>query len=224
MDRYLFYMYLEYLKDNDLTFWSQMWKQPKKMISLLIAVCVLGAISIILSFFDATIRYAFIAAIFEFGTCIVLYFYTEHYKITCSKKRADEYRDYCEKIKKWLVECNIKTEVAIKSLLDRVNKSIEEIESLDKDSQLRTDKWLQALVIPVLLAIITTVLNTNSDMEVMISGTITIIICFIALYCGYTGVRRIANFPNKRMYQQLKCFASDLQGVWDTQFSNSIFK
>ena len=73
-------------------------------------------------------------------------------------------------------------------------------------------------------AIGTTVLNTNSDMEVMISGTITIIICFIALYCGYTGIQRITNFPNKRMYQQLKCFASDLQGVLDTQFSNSIFK
>lgn len=41
---------------------------------------------------------------------------------------------------------------------------------------------------------ITTVISTNSDMGVMIAETITIIICFIALYCGYTGVQRIANF------------------------------
>jgi len=224
MDRYLFYMYLEYLKENKLTFWPKLLKRPKMIIGLLIAVVVFGVTSVILSFFDDTIRYAFIIATLEFGMCMFLYFYTEHYKIICSKKRADEYRDYCKKIKRWLAGCHIKTEDAIKILLGRVNKSIEELESLDKDSQLRIDKWLQALVIPILLAIITTVLSTNSDMEVMVAGTITIIICFIALYCGYTGVQRIANFPNKRMYQQLKCFASDLQGVLDTQFSNSIFK
>lgn len=79
-------------------------------------------------------------------------------------------------------------------------------------------------MIPIVLAIITTILSSNSGAKEMISGILTVIILFISIYSIYVAVSKLASFPNKRMYQQLKYFASDLQGVLDKQFSNSVFK
>ena len=59
------------------------------------------------------------------------------------------------------------------------------------------------------LAIITTILSSNSGAKEMISGILTVIILFISIYSIYVAISKLASFPNKRMYQQLKCFASD---------------
>lgn len=95
---------------------------------------------------------------------------------------------------------------------------------MDKESQERTDKWLQALIIPILLAIITTSISNVSDISVMFKNMLIIIIGFVSVYCIFIALQKISNFPNKRMMEKLNCFASDLQGVLDTQFSDSVFK
>lgn len=224
MDRYLFYMYLEYLKENKLTFWPKLLKQPKVVILLMIAVVTSGIISVVISLVDISQYLSLAAVVAEFLFCVFLYIYTENYMITYSKDRTNEYKDYCKKIKNWLNSCNVKNEEKINILLDRVNVSMKELEIIDQKSQERTEKWLQTLIIPIILAIITTILSSDSGAKEMISGILTVIILFISIYSIYVAVSKLASFPNKRMYQQLKCFASDLQGVLDTQFSNSIFK
>ena len=224
MERYLFYMYLEYLKENKLTFWPKLWKQPKIAIILMLVVVLSWLASFVISFFKTTQYWSIVTLAMEIISCVILYFYTEHYMIACSKKRTNEYCDYCKKIKNWLNSCNVNDEEKIKVLLGRVNESMKEIEIIEQKSQDRIEKWLQALVIPIVLAIITTILGSNSDMNGMITGISTVIILFISVYMIYIAVSKIVSFPNKRMHEQLKCFSSDLQGVLDTQFPDSIFK
>lgn len=222
MDRYLFYMYLKYLKDNKLTFWYELWKQPKMAI-VLFAIVIISGISLLVFIFIN--KYLIlISIIVEIVSCVILYFYTENYRITCSKNKTEEYRKYCKDIKRWLNGCGIRDKEAVEVLHSRVIESIEQLKSLDKESQERTDKWLQALIIPVVLAIITTVISNVSDIAVMFNNTLIIIICFVSIYCIFTSTQKISSFPQKRMLEQLNCFASDLQGVLDTQFTDSIFK
>lgn len=222
MDRYLFYMYLKYLKDNKLTFWYELWKQPKMAIFLFAIVIISGIALLVFIFINKYLM--LISIIMEIVSCVILYFYTENYRITCSKNKTEEYRKYCKDIKIWLNSCGIKDKEAVEVLHSRVIESIEQIKSLDKESQERTDKWLQALIIPVVLAIITTVISNVSDIAVMFNNTLIIIICFVSVYCIFTSTQKISSFPQKRMLEQLNCFASDLQSVLDTQFTDSIFK
>lgn len=120
--------------------------------------------------------------------------------------------------------CGIIDREVVEVLHSRVIENIEQLKSLDKESLERTDKWLQALIIPIVLAIITTSISNVSDIAVIFKNTLIIIICFVSVYCIFIAVQKISNFPNKRMIEKLNCFAGDLQGVLDTQFSDSIFK
>lgn len=224
MDNYLFYMYLKYLKDSKLTFWPKLLKQPPVTIILLVIIIISGMASIILSFVGINYYFMLGSILLEIISCAILYFYTENYKITCSESKAEDYKKYCKDIKIWLNSCGIRDRESVEVLHSRVIESIERIKSLDKESQERTDKWLQALIIPILLAIITTSISNVSDISVMFKNMLIIIIGFVSVYCIFIALQKISNFPNKRMMEKLNCFASDLQGVLDTQFSDSVFK
>ncbi len=224
MDNYLFYMYLKYLKDNKLTFWSKLLKQPPVAIILFVIIIISGISSIILSFININYYFILGSILLEIISCAVLYFYTENYRITCSERKAEDYKEYCKKIRIWLNSCGIIDREVVEVLHSRVIENIEQLKSLDKESLERTDKWLQALIIPIVLAIITTSISNVSDIAVIFKNTLIIIICFVSVYCIFIAVQKISNFPNKRMIEKLNCFASDLQGVLDTQFSDSIFK
>lgn len=224
MDKYLFYMYLKYLKDKKLTFWPKLLKQPTIVIILFVTIIVFGMASIILSFVNISYYFVLGSIVLEIISCAVLYLYTENYRIICSESATEKYRKYCKNIKKWLIGCGIRDKEAVEVLHNRVIESIEQIKSLDENSQERTDKWLQTLIIPVVLAIITTVISNDSDVDVMFKKTLIIIVCFVSVYCIFIAVQKISNFPNKRMIEKLNCFASDLQGVLDTQYMDSIFK
>ena len=72
MYRYLFYMYLEYLKENKLTFWPKLLKQPKGVILLMIAIVTSGIISIVISFVDISQYLSLAAVVAEFLFCVFL--------------------------------------------------------------------------------------------------------------------------------------------------------
>ena len=84
MDRYLFYMYLEYLKENKLTFWPKLLKQPKVVILLIIAIVISGIISVVISLVDINQYLSLVAVGAECLFCVLLYIYTENYMISSS--------------------------------------------------------------------------------------------------------------------------------------------
>ncbi|MDE5946017.1 MAG: hypothetical protein K2G63_01730, partial [Oscillospiraceae bacterium] len=62
--------------------------------------------------------------IMEIVSCVILYFYTENYRITCSKNKTEEYRKYCKDIKSWFISCGIRNKEAVEALHSRVIESI----------------------------------------------------------------------------------------------------
>lgn len=79
----------------------------------------------------------------------------------------------------------------------------------------RWNKWLQALVIPVVLTLVTIIIANQKDDNVIISSVITIMLIFGIIYGLIILFRTVSDLPLKRRSNQMQGFAEDLQSTMD---------
>ena len=95
---------------------------------------------------------------------------------------------------------------------------LEKAETDRKYKKESMDKWLQVLVIPVILAILSAFMNQQTDFVQVMNYASASILIFLVVYGEIWGVRRVRYFLSQYKLQQVQWFADDLQGVLDTQF------
>lgn len=222
MDRKIFNAYLKYQKDNKLTFWPFLNRQKpiiKTMFWMSLVFLIIGST---LCFFRVTIVWGIIGMALSLICCAVLYLVLEYYQIKESQISYVEYILYCKTLYGWLTGYGVDNEEKVRSLQDRIDKRIVKSKEECRESYARMEKWMQVLIIPIALAIITTIVDKKDDIDLMVGAILMILIILLLLYFYANLFVKIGNYPLKRRVSQLECFSADLQGILDTQFANGI--
>lgn len=218
MEWILYYSYLKFRKDNMESIPRRLVQLPALVIVLLCLLCISTIAGLIVSLIATIKIFAWIPIGIESICCIILYFYTENYQIRMSDVKLEEYRAYCEEVYKWLESCCISSKEEIQDIKNRLLSYIVRTETDRKYKKESVDKWLQVLVIPVILAVLSVLINQQAGIEYALSYAFSIIFVFLLIYGAIWGVRRVKYFFSERKLDQIQYFADDLQGVLDTQF------
>lgn len=136
----------------------------------------------------------------------------------------NEYWDFCNETKKWIVELfhfddNDKTDVIkeIKEIKNRVDTYRQELNDDAEKRANRMDKWIQALAIPFVLAIITAVIDKNDDISKAVAIIFSIILVGVVLFGIFWLSNNFKSLLRKQKIEQLKLFSEDLQGIIDAE-------
>lgn len=211
METRLFYSYLKFAKENKQTFWPKLLGRPIGVIVFFILTlgsCFAGAISSLCGWRIV----ASIALMCEIGFGAVFYYLSEKYRIDFCDSEYGKYKDYCLNLSDHFEKIGIKKE-DISEICNSVCKKIDGLRLEEDKIKARGEKWLQTLIIPTIIAIITAVIAKQDSIEIMLTYTFAIVIVFAVVYGGVSVMRSISYFPEKRRIKQMECFASDLQSV-----------
>lgn len=214
MEQYLFYAYLEYLKEKNLSPGFKFLKLPLHII-LLLAGTLISFVVTIAGIFINNPWVTWLPLIFEVACCIALYYCVENYQIKFSITDYFEYQKHCKNLAIWLEQFSLKTNEDISMLRDRLNARIATLKAEEENRTTRSDKWLQTLVIPVVLSVITNIITNQKDATTMITVTSAILLVFVIVYSCIAVIKNIVHFPQREKTRQMERFANDLQGLLD---------
>ena len=219
MDSILFDSYRKYQKEQKDNFIKAIFKLPiwAKIFLAIIVLCLAYSVLVV---FVPCLRaaYGYCLAV-EVLTCVALYFYTENFQIKTSDSRLFVFQEYCEKIKHWLESIGVNvTPENIAEIMKRITKRIALLEKKRKERRDRIDRWIQILIIPILLAIFSAVIKEQTDLSLLLVYAVTMIVAIASIGLAFLNVYNIIDFFQKRKLEQMKSFAEDLQGILDCQF------
>lgn len=224
MHTILFDSYRKYQKENKLSFVKTIFKLPLGAKFFLggLAMCLIY--SLLACFIDFYKNTYFICLIVQVVLCIGLYFYTENFQIKNSDYRLTIYQEYCEEIKLWLIKIGIiVNKENITELVSRIEKEIEKSEKQRKATRDRIEKWIQILIIPILLALFSSIIREQTDLTTLFAYAIAFLVALGSIALVFLNCYNVFDFFKKRKLEQLKSLCNDLQGVLDCQFNNKLF-
>ena len=211
------YSYLQFQKTNNKKVWKRLMMLPWYLLLLFIVSLALLITTFVL---DCVLSNKIPVIIFEVGALIAVcltYYLSEKYMVTTSKTTLQNYAKSRELFNEWLKTVQINNDDDKKLLLSRLKEYIALQEAKQKRITDRWDKWLQVLVIPVVLTLMTTVIASQKDVNLIIASAITIILIFGMSYGLITLFRTVNELPMKRRINQMQCFADDLQSTMDME-------
>ncbi len=246
MERRLLNLYLKHIKEVDKKVFRKVTMLPKRIVIQLLAIVVLlvvAVLSAILSgnefdFISDQSKWQtvcawiyFVSVMLSVIVCVFSHFSVSKYEITISDISIKEYWRYCERTKGWIKtelfpecddDCVITEE--IHSLKERIYQYRREIETLSEKREARTEKWIQTLAIPVVLAIITAAINKNEKWETALSIIVAIMIIGAMAFSVIWLINNFKSLLRKQKTEQLRFFSEDLQGVLDLQHYSQYMK
>lgn len=225
MEEILFDGYRKFLKDTQDNVFKSFLKMPfgGRFYLSNIILCVI--VSIIVVGFTNWILVSVILLGVEIILCVASYFYVENYQIKTSGIRVVEYKAYCKEIMQWLKSNDI--EVSRDNLYElkrRIWASWESREHARKKGIDRVEKWVQALLIPLLLAVFSEIIDGQTDVGVLVSSMLVLIVAIGIVCATVINCYNMVSFFQKRKLEQMRKFANDIQGIIDTQFEDSLIK
>lgn len=222
MEDKLFYAYLKYQKDSLRNAWSNLLKLDWRVL-LPFAISITSTVStLVLTLVSPLCSWNWISVAVMASSYIVLMHTTEDSRIKRSHEKLVEYCDYCAEMKIWLAGFLIDSKEKIVCIRERILGKISNIRNAHEKSTAGVDKWLQGFATPVVIAVITAVIAGEDATEEKIVTTVTVIMLFASVWYLCSVGAKMLNFNGKRKVEQLECFASDLQGILDTQFEGGI--
>lgn len=225
MHTILFDNYRQHQKKTRGNVFKAFWKLPLPAIIILLTIA-LTIIYAILSIFIKHLQQWYLwCLLVEAISCIALYFYTEYYQINTSSTRLQVYKKYCGEILAWLRTTGIIiNEKNLKEIITRVNRDVKSLEEKRLKRRDRIEKWIQILIIPILLAIFSEMIREKTDISVLIAYALVLLVSLGSLALAFLCCYNIIDFFQKRKLEQLKSFSKDLQGVIDTQLEKKLLK
>lgn len=222
MEDKLFYAYLKYQKDSLRNAWSNLLKLHWTVL-LPFGISIISTLSTLaLTLVSPLCGWNWISVAVMSLSYFVLMHTTESFQIKRSHEKFAEYCAYCAEMKMWLADFSIDSREKIASVKERISEKISDIRTTHEKGATNVDKWLQGFATPVVIAVITAVIAGENATEEKIATTVIVIMIFaLAWYLCSVGAKML-NFNSKRKVEQLECFASDLQGILDTQFEGGL--
>ena len=222
MEDKLFYAYLKYQKDSMRNAWSNLLKLHWTVL-LPFGISIISTLSTLaLTLVSPLCGWNWISVAVMSLSYFVLMHTTENFQIKRSHEKFVEYCDYCAEMKIWLAEFSIVSRERIVSVKDRISGKISDIRTTHEKGATSVDKWLQGFATPIVIAVITAIIAGENATEEKIATTIIVIVIFALTWYLCSVCAKMLNFNSKRKVEQLECFASDLQGIIDTQFEGGL--
>lgn len=233
MEKRLFNLYLKYIEEHCPSVWARLNKIPRKIkchMGGMIISYVLALISLYVSkslnetwaLIVASSSILFLISCVVFG--LFLFFSTEKYEIDVSDKTIKEYWQYCFGVRNWFLNEFILEKLSEKDLDDNITEVrkrvdlylLEQAQKIESRNS-RIDKWVQALAVPFVLAIITSVLDKSEATVNAISEIFAILLVFVALFGVVWTIYSVVRVFKRQKLEQMKRFSEDLQGALDCQ-------
>lgn len=243
MIKRLLNLYVKHIKESDKEIWKRITSLPKNIIAEMMVALIcftLTILSAILANADVeifnnteiwgiacTITYV-ISAIVAVFFCAIAQIAIGKYEIEISDSSMNEYWTFCNETKKWIAELfhfdntNIINE--IETIKNRVDTYRQELNDDAEKRANRMDKWIQALAIPFVLAIITAVIDKNDDISKAVAIIVSIILVGVVLFGIVWLSNNFKSLLRKQKIEQLRLFSEDLQGIIDAEHYCNIGK
>ena len=219
----LFDCYRQYQKSSKDNILKAFFKLPIPAVVLMSLSLVCVVLNFVVVSCNLVAPIGLLLLVAEMVICIALYLFTDNYQIKNSDTRILKYVSHCSDLAEWLHQTGfIVSKENVIELRNRVNQHISNDQKRKKENQERFDKWCQALLFPILLAIFSTAIKDQSDILVMVGYAVTMIVSIGLLYLGVYHCLNVISFFEKRRVAQMEHFAADLQGIIDTQFDEKI--
>lgn len=216
METYIFYNYLKWRKDSKNTTINKLLKMPILPKLLIISLITSGIISLIALFFSEKISFAFI--IIEVILGIISLFYSEKLFIDNSNQKYQDYKLYCNDLSTWLQSFDIIKKEQIAILQKRIDIIVSESKTKSVSRRETAEKWLQVLLIPIILAIANNIINSQTDLNKVIAYIISIMIIFLSIYSTTLAFVSVFSLLDNWQISKYKQFSNDLQSVIDIKF------
>lgn len=224
MELLLYRSYLKYLKDNKIPVSEALKKIPKVMLWILISLILSAICAVVVLCIEQIRQYFFVALGVEAIVSLIVFLYAQHYEIKNSDKDIKAHKKYCEALYIWLEKSLISVES--KDIVELKSRMDSRLEKYAETQQRTTDiimRFIQTLIIPVILTVLTVILNNQIDINVILAyGFVAImLLCFfIVTLFGFVS---FINLIRKNEYEKMNSFSKDLQSILDTQFEDGIF-
>lgn len=177
-----------------------------------------------LFFFEKRIVLAYIMILLEYIFCILLSILGEKQIIKSSKNDLTNYIEYCSAIYNFLKSCQITKQEEINEYKNRIALQIQIQKEEILSRQKNIEKWTQTFIIPIVLIILTSIMNNENNLMYNINNILFIIVSFSIIYFIIWGIQKLIYLLSERSQLNKKQnFVDDLQGVLDTQFNQSKF-
>ena len=218
MEYHLLNSYLKYQKDHSESF-TKVIKRIPWYIALLLGLAILCLIASIVCVFVTGINGWFY--VFTFAEAIIafiLYWAQERWEIKYSRKQYDNFRVSAQNLYNWLSEYCITTEEEIELIKARLTRDLEKQDELKKEQKNKIDKWMQTLVIPLILAIITSFISNQTNIESVLGYVFSLLAITFLVYAMIWIIRSVYGLITSRKRDNIELFIDDLQGVIDVMF------
>lgn len=214
MDERIFNCYLKYQKKNNPDIFKKLKSLPKslRILMLLLVGSIFGGI--VSSFFKsetASVVFLFLNAVLSFA----FYWRCENYRIKISDKSIEKHKEYCSNIASWLKTVGIETDEHIQLVYERITERISKNNTARDKSVTRVEKWVQVLLVPILLCIISEIIKSDVDVSVAIENSFVVILFSAMVFSIIYISRSFKWFSIKRETAQMQYFAEDLRSILD---------
>ena len=218
MENQLLNCYLKYQKDRNKSVVKAIRKLPMYILILLILALLCLVATLVSVFVPGMGKWFYVFTLAEAIISFVLYLVQERWEVKYSRERYTNYKQYARNLYKWLLEYSITTKEEIELIKSRLTDDLERQDELKRQQNERADKWMQTLVVPLVLAIITSFISNQPNIENAIGITVALLAIFGFVYAFIWIIRSVAGILNNRKRNNIKCFIDDLQSVIDVMF------
>lgn len=228
MDEYLFNCYLKWQRERYGNIFKQLHKIGVVMRIILITTCILILSVVVFVVLESTgiitTNCSLFLMIITMILFIILKVYTDHYIVKNSYTHFDNYKEYCRAFKDWLIEHGIEGKELVLTIMERKKEALNIMDDRISKNNDRVNKVMQILIIPIALSMLGTILNIQTDINLIIEigMQFLILILFIYLLCSFF-VSVFNNVIIKQKQDDTIGFVNDLQSIIDLKlYDNSL--
>lgn len=220
MENYIFNCYKKWLKDQNGSISKQLSKL-NNIARFLVAALFIMLAAVLVTYFLYVFKlideiWVFVNALIEVVIGIAAYIYTSKYEINHSDDEFNNYFEYCKNLSTIFAEKEILSYSFIRELIGRYKVIIDDSNKKIERNQDRIDKYMQILIIPLFLAILSKMLDMQADAQSAISAGISVALGIAFLYLIIVlPVNMYNNIAIKNRQNNYKQLVNDLQSIID---------
>ena len=218
MEFYIFNSYLKYKKENSPSIFKAMKRTPIFLWIILGLAVICSILGTVFSFIDGLAWLFFVFSLAEIIFTFTAFVLQERWEIKHSDMELEEFKTSSIELYNWLSNLSITSQADIELLLERLNDYRGgQIEKREKQNN-KIDKWMQTLIIPLILAIITALISNQADIESVLIFIFFMLAIVAMIYGLIWLVRSVVGILQTQRRNKLDYFITDLQGVLDVVF------
>ena len=228
MDEYLFNCYLKWQRERYGNFFKQLHNIGVVMRIILITTCILILSLVVFAVLESagiiTTNYSLLLMIITIILFVILKLYTDHYMVKNSYTHFDNYKEHCRSFKDWLIEHGIEDKKLVLTIIKRKKEALNIMDDRILKNNERVNKVMQILIIPVALSMLGTILNIQTDTNLIIEIGVQFLILVLLMYllCSFF-VSVFNNVIIKQRQDNIIGFVNDLQSIIDLNlYDNSL--